>query len=74
MYTPQLADDLIAELYLEAKRRSRPMTKVLNDIVRYYFTNEMTTKYCSKCRTEIQTEVNQTTGYCEFCESEVFVN
>jgi DNA-directed RNA polymerase subunit RPC12/RpoP len=74
MYSPQLADDLITELYLEAKRRKKPMTKVLNDIVRFYFSSETVIKHCLNCRTEVTSDHNQNTGFCEFCDSEVFIN
>lgn len=33
-YTPRLDDDLISRLYREARRKGRPMTLVLDQIVR----------------------------------------
>jgi len=73
MFTPQLTDELVAQLYLESKRKSRPMAKILNDILKHYFTNDLSAKQCSKCGQSVEAEYDQKTGYCEHCESEVFV-
>ena len=34
MYSPKIAEDLIPVLYKVAKAQGRPMTKIVNDIIR----------------------------------------
>ena len=38
MYSPKISEDLIPELYKVSKEVNKPMTKVVNDILKNYIT------------------------------------
>ena len=40
MYSPKIDEDLIPVLYKMAKAQSRPMTKIVNDIIRRAITKD----------------------------------
>ena len=40
MYSPKIKPDLIHELYVLAKRKGKPMTKIVSEIIEDYLINE----------------------------------
>jgi DNA-directed RNA polymerase subunit RPC12/RpoP len=69
MYSPKIKENLIPVIYKRAKEEGKSMTKVVNEILEDYL---YTIKHCQTCNAEIETEAENKTGYCEYCESEVF--
>ena len=37
MYSPKIKEDLIPQLYQEAKKQNKPMTQLVNEILTEYF-------------------------------------
>ena len=40
MYSPKIKPDLIHDLYLLAKRKGKPMTKIVSEVIEDYLINE----------------------------------
>ncbi len=40
MYSPKISDKLIPDIYLLAKERKIPMTKLVNEIIKEYLVEE----------------------------------
>lgn len=79
MYSPRIADDLIPKLYRMAKEKSKPMTKIVDDIIREYVLSIETEDnnkiaFCSSClKTLDEADEQQNTAYCNSCETIVSV-
>ena len=43
MYSPKIKEELIPYLYKQAKRESRPMTQVVNSIIKKHVESEVRT-------------------------------
>ena len=75
MYSPKIRDDLIPKIYRKAKLQNKPMTNYVNDILSSILVeenNDNAIYVCCSCRAEV-TSVEGNKGYCDFCESVVFV-
>lgn len=68
MYSPKIREDLIPIIYRRAKLEDKPMTAVVNEILEGYLI-----KRCRNCNAEIMVFKEDTTAYCEYCETEVFL-
>jgi hypothetical protein len=44
MYSPKISEDIIPELYKKAKATKKPMTKVVNSLLRSQLKHDLTTK------------------------------
>ena len=44
MYSPKIKEDLIAPLYLKAKAHGKPMTKIVDSMLRSQVNRELTTE------------------------------
>jgi len=56
MYSPKIAEDLIPVLYRLAKNRGKPMTRIVNEIIREKLTPNQKQKEVSVNPAPIQTE------------------
>lgn len=70
MYSPKVSEKLIPIIYRRAKEERKPMTKVVNEIL---VAELYQTFYCHNCNNPIQAERGTKEGYCEKCESPVFL-
>ena len=70
MYSPKISERLIPFLYQRAKEEKKPMTRLVNDILSAEL---FKTYFCSTCNNPIEAEIGSKDGYCEKCESSVFL-
>lgn len=70
MYSPKISEQLIPVIYRRAKTENRPMTQVVNEALTDFF---LLRYYCQSCNNEILIEEKSDKGFCEHCESEVFL-
>jgi Zn finger protein HypA/HybF involved in hydrogenase expression len=83
-YSPKISDDLVRKLYVLSEVENKPMTKVLDNIIRDYFStgyrvslpesmDKAITGKCHNCNTVIYLDQMASEGYCPHCESVVFI-
>lgn len=76
MYSPKIKEDLIPILYRLASEKDKPMTRVLDEILRkvlVQYEQQKEVPYCVSCYSKVETEGRQVTAYCKLCRSETFV-
>ena len=72
MYSPKISDDLIPVLYKKAKLQRKPMTKLVDELIRSALEvkDQSIIRYkCSKCYSVIDADIDQDTAYCDICET-----
>lgn len=77
MYSPKIKDDLISVLYRKAQLLNKSMTEVVDEMLRPLLIESSTdeNKYtCHNCKTEVEIVVEDSQGYCDHCESVVFID
>ena len=77
MYSPKIKDDLIPIIYRKAQITSKSMTDIVDDLLRPQLvddTPDNSIYKCHSCKTEVDIVVSDNKGYCEHCESVVFVD
>jgi|GEM_PF-1934022 len=77
MYSPKIKDDLIGILYRKAQITGKSMTDIVDKLLRPQLVEETpddATYSCHNCRTEVDIVIEDSKGYCEHCESVVFVD
>ena len=77
MYSPKISEDLIPVIYRRSKLESKTMTRFIDDLIRpILIENESVSEeinyYCCSCRMRVS-ETDGEKGFCDNCESEVFV-
>ena len=70
MYSPKISEQLIPILYKRAKNEGKPMTRVVNEILS---ADLYKTYFCSNCNFPIEEEIGTKEGFCEYCQSPVFL-
>lgn len=79
MYSPKIAEDLIPKLYIRAKVEKRPMTALVDEILRKdmeLYEDERSGKtmnICGSCLLSLEVDDGQREAYCEKCQTTVFV-
>lgn len=76
MYSPKIKTDLIPILYCLAKEKEKPMTHIVDEIIRpalVKYEQQKAIPYCVNCYSEVETKGKEITAYCEQCKSERFV-
>lgn len=75
MYSPKIREDLIPVIYRKSKLVDKTMTRFIDDLIRPILIendSEDITYFCCSCRMQVS-ETDGNTGFCDNCESEVFV-
>jgi DNA-directed RNA polymerase subunit RPC12/RpoP len=76
VYSPKIREDLIPVLYKKSKVAGVAMTTYVDLLLRPMLVADGTrdeTYVCRNCRAKISIVGDDETGYCDFCESVVFV-
>lgn len=76
LYSPKIKDDLIAIIYRKARIMGKAMTDIVDELLRPQLVEDTpdTIVYtCHSCKSEVDIVFNDK-GYCEYCESVVFVD
>jgi len=74
LYSPKIKDDLIPIIYKKGKIQKKPMTDVVDDILRQSLLNETddeSSYICCSCLHEVSV-VDGNTAYCDYCQCSVF--
>lgn len=78
MQTIEIKPDVMASLIKKADEEGKSITTVLDEMLRSMLANGKATttlsRTCHNCKNEIDYEININTGYCDFCESVVFID
>lgn len=78
MQTIEIKPDVMDELCRKAQEMGKSITDVVDDMLRTILTDTSEEKpvimKCSKCRQEVEFEISYTEGYCNQCESVVFID
>lgn len=78
MYSPKIKEDLIPILYRRSQVFGKPMTDLVDDILRPSLICEkadVTKNYvCLNCRSDVEYVGDDDVAYCEQCESAVFTD
>lgn len=78
MDTIEIKPDIMLFLTEKAKQEHKPITDILDEILRSkvqigFLTSNCILK-CHNCKNEIDYEISDSKGYCDFCESIVFID
>jgi len=76
MYSPKIKEDLIPILYRFAKEKGKPMTWIVDDILRPILIEYQVAKeipYCTECYSKLELYERTITAYCKECKTERFV-
>lgn len=79
VYSPKIAEDLIPKLYVRAKGEKKPMTMLVDEILRenmkqYEEGNVVrSVSVCGSCLAPLEVDDGQREAYCEKCQTTVFV-
>lgn len=77
MDTIEIKPDIMLFLTKQAEREHKPITDILDEILRSkvqigFLVSNCTLK-CHNCRNEIDYEISDNKGYCDYCECIVFI-
>lgn len=77
MDTIEIKPDIMLFLTEQAEREHKPITDILDELLRSrvmvgFLSNNGSLK-CHNCRHEIDYEISENKGYCDHCESIVFI-
>jgi len=75
MYSPKISEDLIPIIYRKSKLVAKTMTRFVDDLIRPILIendSEEVIYFCCSCRIQVS-ETDGKRGFCDNCESEVFV-
>lgn len=76
MYSPKIKADLIPILFRMAEEKHKPMTNIVDEILRPVLTGyeeQKAVPYCVSCYSQVEANGRQVTAYCKLCQSETFV-
>lgn len=76
MYSPIIRDDLIPILYRYARAKGKPMTRIVDEILRpvlVEYERQQEIPYCVRCDAKLELVDRSVTTYCAECKSETFV-
>jgi DNA-directed RNA polymerase subunit RPC12/RpoP len=77
VYSPQIKPDLVTIIYKKAQLEKKSMTDIVDTLLRPQLvegTSDNAIYKCHSCKTEIDIVVEDDKGYCDHCESVVFVD
>ena len=69
LYSPKIKEEYIPLLYRDAKRKHKPMTKLVNEVIAIYFLNVK----CCECHMDLQLDEPSDIAFCPNCDCDVFV-
>ena len=70
MYSPRIDEKLIPVIYRRAQSSNKPMTKVVNEILTAELCEDF---FCRNCNNTILSDQGSKEGYCDKCNSAVFL-
>lgn len=76
MYSPKIKTDLVPILFKLAQEKDKPMTSIVDEILRPVlvgYEEQKEIPYCISCYSRLWLEERSVTAYCDLCKSEVFV-
>ena len=78
MATIEIRPDVLEVLCQRAEEEGKSITDIIDDLVRSTLRNGSAEKTvirtCQKCKNSIDYEITPTKGYCDYCESVVFID
>jgi hypothetical protein len=76
VYSPKIKEDLIPILYRLANEKDKPMTRVVDEILRkelVVYEQQKEVPHCVSCYSKLDLDSRKVTAYCKLCRSETFV-
>jgi DNA-directed RNA polymerase subunit RPC12/RpoP len=70
MYLSVISEELIPVKYRKAKTENKPIEQSFNEIL---IDDLLIKYYCQSCNGQVMMEEKSNEGYCEYCQSEVFL-
>jgi len=73
----EIKPDVMVILCQRAEEAGKPITDMIDEMLRTSLTNgfgKSVILKCNKCKSELDYEVNSSQGYCDYCESVVFID
>ena len=77
MESIEIKSDVMLILCQKAEEVGKSITEVIDEMLRSSLSNgyeKPVILKCNKCKNEIDYEINCTEGYCDYCESVVFID
>ncbi|MBZ0201575.1 MAG: hypothetical protein K8I03_01010 [Ignavibacteria bacterium] len=77
MESIEIKPDVMVILCQRAEEVGKPITDVIDEMLRSLLLNgfgKPVILKCNKCKSEIDYEINYSQGYCDYCESVVFID
>jgi hypothetical protein len=77
MQTVEIKPDVMVILCQRAEEAGKPLSDLIDEMLRSTLLNgfgKCVTLKCNKCKGEIDYEINYSQGYCDHCESVVFID
>jgi hypothetical protein len=75
MQTIEIKPDVMVILSERAQQEGKAITEVLDEMLRSILPNgsQESTLKCHNCKNTVDYEISQNKGYCDYCESVVFI-
>lgn len=76
MYSPKIKTDLVPILFKMAQEQDKPMTSIVDEILRPVlvgYEEQKEIPYCISCYSRLSLDKRSVTAYCNLCKSETFV-
>lgn len=76
MYSPKIKSDLIPILYRLSKEKEKPMTRIVDDLLRpelVRYEEQKEIPHCVSCYSRLEISSRSVTAFCKLCRSETFV-
>lgn len=78
----EIKSDVLNILIEKAEEQGKPLTEIIDEILRKMLFTHCSNGsllnpiqlICHNCRNEIDYEINNSQGYCDYCESVVFID
>lgn len=77
MKTVKIRPDVMVILCQRAEESGKSITDMIDEMLRSSLLNgfgKSVILKCTKCKNEIDYEINVSQGYCDYCESVVFID
>jgi len=78
MATIEVRPDVLIFLCQRAEEQGKSVTDIIDDFLHSKTSNgngeKTVNRSCHNCRNPVDYEINSSKGYCDYCESEVFID
>jgi hypothetical protein len=73
--TVEIKPDVMLSITQRAEKEGKPIPDIIDEMLRPLLgVQAQATMKCHNCRNEIDYEVSENKGYCDYCESVVFMD